>query len=90
MTEDRQEQLESAMKKVKVANGFRLTTLFVAVVLLLFLYFAPKFFENASWFMNTKVIVFRILEWDVIFLVLVTIVKTYFSVKYNRIIKAFK
>ena len=84
---DKQQHLNQIMTKIKLANGFRLAFLFIGVLLLLFLYFGPKFFEGAEWFLTAKFWVFRIAEWDVILLVIVTFVKTYFSMKYNRIVK---
>ena len=87
MTEEKKEKLDKVMGKIQLMNGIRLLTLFVGVVLLLFLYFGPKFFDGATWFMAAKVTVFRIAEWDIILLVIVTFIKTFFSVKYNRILK---
>ena len=86
-TEEKQQLINDAKGKMNLANGFRLIFLFVGVVLLLCLYFGPKFFDGEAWFDSAKVIIFRIAEWDIIFLVIATFIKTYFTVKYNSVVK---
>lgn len=87
MTEEKKEKLNKLMQKIRLVNAVRLMTLFIGVILLLFLYFGPRFFDGASWFMTAKVNVFHFMEWDVILLVIVTFVKVGFSIRYNSVLK---
>ena len=87
ITNEQKEQLQSVMRKVETANGFRLIFLFVGLLLLLFLYFGNKMFADAAWFIRAGGIAFKIAEWDVVLIVITTFVKLYFSLKYNRLLK---
>ena len=86
-TDEKQQLINDAKGKMNLANGFRLIFLFAGVILLLCLYFGPKFFEGAAWFARAQVIIFRMAEWDIIFLVIATFIKTYFTLRYNSVVK---
>lgn len=87
VTNDKKEQLQNLMKRVEMANTFRLIFLFAGVLLLLFLCFGYKFLGEAAWFATAGSIAFRIAEWDIILMVAATFVKLYFTAKYNQLVK---
>lgn len=87
VTNDKKEEMQSLIRKIETVNGFRLIFLLTGVLLLLFLYFGNKFFKEAAWFVSAGAVVFRIAEWDIIFMVIATFVKLFFTVKYNRLVK---
>lgn len=84
---EKDQKLLDAKGKIEIANGFRLLFLFIGVILLLFLFFGGKWFEGSEWFTSASVIAFRIAEWDIIFLVIATFAKLFFTTQYNRIAK---
>lgn len=86
-TNEKEQKLLDARGKVELANGFRLIFLFVGVLLLLFLFFGGKWFDETAWFASAKVVAFRIAEWDIILLVIATFAKLFFTTQYNRIVK---
>lgn len=84
---EREQKIKSAKGLIELANGFRLIFLFVGILLLLFLFFGGKWFDETEWFASASVIAFRIAEWDIILLVIATFVKAFFTARYNRIVK---
>ena len=84
---EKERKLLDAKGKIELANGFRLIFLFIGVLLLLFLFFGGKWFDETTWFASAKVVAFRIAEWDIILLVIATFAKLFFTTQYNRIVK---
>ena len=87
VTNEKKEQLQNLIRKIETVNGLRLIFLFIGVVLLLFLYFGDKFWSDAAWFASVGSVVFRIAAWDIIFMVVATFVKLFFTAKYNQLVK---
>ena len=86
-TNEKEQKLLDARGRIELANGFRLIFLFIGVLLLLFLFFGGKWFDETAWFASAKVVAFRIAEWDIILLVIATFAKLFFTTQYNRIAK---
>ena len=77
MTEEKKQKLTAARAKVDKANKWRLTFLFIAVLFLLFI-----FFQTA------KQWIYFITGWDLIFVLISTLIQFYFTIKYNKIVKS--
>ena len=84
---EKEQKLLDAKGRIELANGFRLIFLFVGILLLLFLFFGGKWFEGTEWFTSASVIAFRIVEWDIILLLIATFAKLFFTARYNNIVK---
>lgn len=87
MTNEKKDKLQSLMHKIEVANKLRLFFLFVAVVILVLLYFANKFWETESWYLALRGHAIVFVGWDILFMFISTFTKLFFTVKYNRTVK---
>lgn len=84
---EEQQRMEKALGRVKAADRFRLFFLFVALLLVLFLFYGNKFMAEAAWFVNNRQTVYDILFYDVILMFVSTIVKMVLTSKYNKFVK---
>lgn len=87
MTNDKKDRLQTIMHKIELANKFRLAFLFIAVVILVLLYFANKFWETRGWYLSIRSHAIVFVGWDVLLMFISTFTKLYFTVKYNRAVK---
>ena len=55
---------------------------------LLFIFFGGKFFEQTPWFQTAKQWIYFITGWDLIFVLISTLIQFYFTIKYNKIVKS--
>lgn len=85
-----EQQLQKAMGKIKAADHFRLFFLFIALFLVLYLFYGNKFAEEAAWFLKSKDLIYNILFFDVIFMLVSTLVKMVKTASYNRLVKKVK
>ncbi len=87
ITEDKKEKLILIKKKIDMANKWRLAFLFIAVVVLVFIYFGDKFFEGVPLYESISTVAMYIAGWDVCFMLMATFVKLGYTVKYNNNVK---
>lgn len=87
MKTEEQQSLEKALRRVKTADRFRLFFLFVALLLVLFLFYGNKFMPETAWFLKCRGTVYDILFFDVIFMFVSTISKMAMASSYNRLVK---
>lgn len=87
LTEEQKALAAKAKKPVDIANKFRLAFLFVAVLLLLFVYFGGKLWEGAAWFDNAVQNIYNFLLWDILLMLLSTFVKVFFAARYNHVVR---
>ncbi|MDD6203204.1 MAG: hypothetical protein PUB13_09765 [Lachnospiraceae bacterium] len=87
MTDEKKERLQKIMNKITTANKFRLAFMYIAVVILVFWYFGEKLFKGVPWFVSFQSIALYITGWDVIFMVIATFLKLFFTVQYNKAVK---
>lgn len=85
-----EQQLQKAMGKIKTADHFRLFFLFIALFLVLYLFYGNKFAEEAVWFLKSKDPVYNILFFDVILMLISTLVKMVKTASYNKLVKKVK
>ena len=84
---DKKERLAQAGKKVERANRWRMAFLMIALLFLLLLYFAGKAAEGAAWFEEAKRVIYWITGWDLIAVLIATLVQLRLTYRYNRILK---
>lgn len=85
--EEKKEKLQNIKRKIDIANKFRLAFLFIAVVLLVAIYFGNKIWEASESYLLFRRNALLITGWDVIFMVIATFTKLIFTVKYNKTVK---
>lgn len=79
--------LQKAMKKVKVADKIRLVFLFIALLLVLFIFYGNKFAMDASWYQTGRALAYELLALSVMIMLGATILKMVLASSYNRLLK---
>lgn len=87
MEEEQKKKVEKAKKRLERVNKWRLFFLFVAVVLLLFIFWGGKAWEEAEWFINARQKLYNFLWYDIILMVVVTFAKPICAMRYNSLVK---
>lgn len=87
MTNQEKEIVAKASVPMTIANGFRWFFMMIALLLLLFLFFGNKLWEGAAWYERFSQNAYTFLFWDVLLMLISTIVKIFFTARYNHIVK---
>ncbi|MGN1180711.1 MAG: hypothetical protein ACI4SD_05795 [Suilimivivens sp.] len=87
LTKEQKEKVAKARRPMEIANSFRLFFLFIAVILLLFVYFGGKIWTGAAWYDNAVQSIYNFLLWDILLMLLSTFIKFFFVAKYNKVVK---
>ena len=59
----------------------------VAVVLLVFLFWGGKVWEEAQWFIDVRQKLYNLLWYDIVLLVIASFAKLFAAMRYNRTVK---
>lgn len=87
MEEEKKQRIEKARRRMETANKFRLAFLFVAVVLLLFVFWGGKVWEDAQWFVDIRQKLYHFLLYDIAMLLIMTFLKLFAAMRYNRLVR---
>ncbi|MCM1176045.1 MAG: hypothetical protein NC341_13500 [Blautia sp.] len=87
MTEQQKEIVAKASVPMTVANGFRWLFMIIALFLLLFIFFGNKIWGEAAWYQAFVQNAYSFLLWDILLMLLSSIVKIAFTARYNHIVK---
>lgn len=87
MTEQQKEIVAKASVPMTIANGFRWFFMAIALFLLLFIFFGNKIWGSAVWYQTFLGNAYSFLLWDIMLMFLSTIVKIFFTIRYNHIVK---
>ncbi len=87
MEEEKKLKLEKAKKCMEYINKFRLLFMFVAIVLLLFLFWGGKVWEEVQWFSDIRQKLYNFLWYDIVLLVAATFAKLFAAMRYNRTVR---
>lgn len=87
MTEQEKEIVARASVPMTIANGFRWLFMIIALFLLLFIFFGGKVWEGVTWYENFVQKSYAFLMWDILLMLLSTILKIVFTARYNHIVK---
>lgn len=90
MNEIEKQQLEKMRKRIDKANKVRLALIFIAVVLLVVIYFGNKFFTGVAWYDGFVQNSYVFLLFDIFAMLIAIFVKIGFTVRYNKYVKRFK
>ena len=87
MEEEKKRNIEKAKKRMDIINRLRLIFMFVAIVLLLFIFWGDKAWEEAEWFINIRQKLYNFLWYDIVLLVITTFAKLFSAMRYNAAVK---
>lgn len=87
MEEEKKQKVEKAKKRMEMINRFRLVFLFVAIVLLLFIFWGGKVWEDLQWFIDIRQKLYNFLEYDIILLVIMSFAKLFSATRYNSAVR---
>ena len=72
---------------MKIADKVRIFSLFVALLMVLFIFYGNKFAMETAWYQGCRAVVYELLFLVVIVMLGATIVKMMFVAAYNRMLK---
>ncbi|MBO5207938.1 MAG: hypothetical protein J6B68_01190 [Lachnospiraceae bacterium] len=87
MTEQEKEIVAKASVPMTIANGFRWLFMIIALFLLLFIFFGGKIWAGVAWYENFVQKSYGFLMWDILLMLISTILKIVFTARYNHIVK---
>lgn len=87
MEEEKKQKIEKARKRMETANKFRLVFLFLAIVLLLFIFWGGKVWEDAQWFVTIRQKLYNFLWYDIVMLLIMTFSKLFATMRYNSLVR---
>lgn len=87
MEEEKKRKMEKAKKRMDLINRFRLLFLFTAIVLLLFIFWGGKAWEDVQWFIDIRQKLYNFLWYDIVLLVIATFAKLISAVRYNSTVR---
>ena len=87
MEEEKKQKIEKAKKRMNIINKFRLVFMFVAIALLLFIFWGGKAWEEAEWFISIRQKLYNFLWYDIVLLVLTTFAKLFSAMRYNAAVR---
>lgn len=90
MNDTEKQQLEKMRKRIDRANKVRLALIFIAVFLLVIIYFGNKFFIGEGWYEGFVQNSYVFLLFDIFAMLIAIFVKIGFTMGYNRYIKRIK
>lgn len=80
-------ELDKALKRVKIADKFRIAMIFIALLFVLFLFYGDKLVGDAGWYVSFKGLTYEILFFLILLMLLSTMLKMAFVAKYNALVK---
>lgn len=87
MEEEKKQKIEKARKRMELLNKFRLVFMFVAIVLLLFIFWGGKAWEQQQWFADTRQKLYNFLWYDIVMLLIMTFSKLFATMRYNSLVR---
>lgn len=90
MNDTEKQQLEKMRKKIDRANKIRLALIFIAVVLLVIIYFGNKFFTGVAWYDRFVQNSYVFLLFDIFAMLITIFAKIGFTIRYNKYVKKVK
>lgn len=87
MEEEKKQKLEKARKRMENINKVRLFFMFVAVVLLLFIFWGGKVWEDVQWFIDIRQKLYNFLLYDILLMLIATFAKLFSALRYNSMVR---
>lgn len=87
MEEEKKQKLEKARRRMERINKWRLVFMFTAIVLLVFIFWGGKVFDEAQWFIDIRQKLYNFLWYDIVLLVITTFAKLFSAMRYNSAVR---
>lgn len=87
MEEEKRQKLEKARRRMERINKWRLVFMFTAIVLLVFIFWGGKVFDEAQWFIDIRQKLYNFLWYDIVLLVITTFAKLFSAMRYNSAVR---
>lgn len=87
MEEEKKQKLEKASRRMERINKWRLVFMFTAIVLLVFIFWGGKVFDEAQWFIDIRQKLYNFLWYDIVLLVITTFAKLFSAMRYNSAVR---
>lgn len=87
MEEEKRQKLEKAKRRMERINRWRLAFMFVAIVLLVFIFWGGKAFGEAQWFIDIRQKIYNFLWYDIVLLLIATFAKLFSAMRYNDAVR---
>lgn len=87
MEEEKKQKLEKARRRMERINKWRLVFMFTAIVLLVFVFWGGKIFDEAQWFIDIRQKLYNFLWYDIVLLVITTFAKLFSAMRYNNAVR---
>ena len=87
MGEEKKQKIEKDRNRMELVNKFRLVFIFVAFMLLLFIFWGGKAWEQQQWFADTRQKLYNFLWYDIVLLFVTTFAKLFAAVRYNSAVR---
>lgn len=87
METEKKEALMALKKKLDIVNKFRLAFMFIALIILLLIFWGNKFFEGQAWFAAFTKNSYKFAAWDILFMLIASFTKLGLAVRYNKLVK---
>ena len=87
MEEEKAEALTALKKKLDIVNKLRLAFMFIALVILLLIFWGNKFFDGQAWFEAFTRNSYKFATWDILFMLIASFAKLGLAVRYNKLVK---
>lgn len=87
MEEEKKQKMERARKRMERINKLRLVFMFVAIVLLLFIFWGGKVWEDVQWFIDIRQKLYNFLWYDIVLLVIMSFAKLFSAMRYNAAVR---
>lgn len=87
MEEEKKLRLEKAKRRMEILNRWRLCFMFIAILLLVFIFWGGKVWEEAQWFVDIRQKLYNFLWYDIVLLVIMTFAKLFSAMRYNNAVR---
>lgn len=85
---EKQEKINKMRKKIDIVNKVRLLFIFIALIILVLMYFADKFYSGIPWYDNLVLKAYAFLTYDIFFMLIAILIKIGLTVQYNKFIRS--
>lgn len=85
--EEKKKRLALLRKKLDFVNKLRLAFLFIALILVLLIFWGNKLFDGQAWYAAFTQKSYAIAFWDLLFMLIASFTKLWIAMRYNHIAK---
>lgn len=87
MEEEKKQKFEKAKRRMERLDKWRLCFMFIAILLLLFIFWGGKVWEEAQWFIDIRQKLYNFLWYDIVLLMIMSFAKLFSAMLYNDAVR---